>query len=103
MRSRALITDCSSFLMEYSAVNRPLIHLLRKDVEFGIAKPCKRLANSFYKVRSIQELEHTLKEVIEAFSDSNKEIRKAAIKELNLWHVRCSDRIVAYLRDMIRS
>lgn len=102
MRSRALITDCSSFLMEYSAVNRPLIHLLRKDAEFGMAEPCKRLANSFYKVRNIQELEHTLKEVIEAFRDPNKEIRKSAIKELNLWHVRCSDRILAYLRDMIR-
>lgn len=103
MRSRALITDCSSFLMEYSAVNRPLIHLLRKDAAFPLAEPCRRLSDSFYKVRNNRELESTLKNVIEDFRDPNKEKRRAAIEELNLWHVRSADRIVDYLRNMVNS
>ena len=100
MRSRALITDCSSFLMEYSAVNRPLIHLLRKDAEYRLAEPCLRLSDSFYKAKNLKEFEHILKEVVEDFRDPNREKRKAAIEELNLWHVRCSDRIADYLRPM---
>ncbi len=101
MRSRALITDCSSFLMEYSAVNRPLIHLVRKDAGYKLAAPCRRLSNSFYKVNCIRALKRTLKDVVEDFHDPNKDKRKGAIEELNLWHVRCSDRIVAYLRSLV--
>ena len=102
LRSRALITDCSSFLMEYSAVNRPLIHLIRKDTLYRPAQPCERLFDSFYKVHGIDELAKTLKSVIEDFQDPHAAAREAAIKDLNLWHVRCADNIVKYLREILK-
>lgn len=99
--SRAMITDCSSFLMEYSAVNRPLIHLIRKDSLYQVARPCNRLFNSFYKVCDNKELEQTLKNIIEDYKDPHAAEREVAIKELNLWHVRCADNIVKYLKELV--
>lgn len=101
MRSRALITDCSSFLMEYSAVNRPLIHLVRSDTKYKVAKPCRQLFESFYAVRDKKELETALKLVVEDFNDTKVRERDSVVNTLNLWHVKCSERIVSYLEEIL--
>lgn len=98
LQSRALITDCSSFLMEYSAVNRPLIHLTRRDSIYKVAKPCRRLFGTFYKAGNRKELERALKVVLEDGEDPQADEREVAIRELNLWHVRCANTILNYLR-----
>ena len=103
MRSRALITDCSSFLMEYSAVNRPLIRLVRNDSKYKTAKPCQRLFDSFYNVWNLDELRGTLKLILEDFSDPHVREREAAVSALNLWHVRCAEKIVSYMREILVS
>lgn len=101
MRSRALITDCSSFLMEYSAVNRPLIHLVRSDTKYGVAKPCMVLFDSFYTVSNLKELGDALKLVVEDFNDPKVQERESAVNTLNLWHVKCSEKILSYLKKTL--
>lgn len=96
-KSRALITDCSSFLMEYSAVNRPLIHLVSSRCRFEPAPPSKALFESFYSVRSVSELKSILRLVLEENMDLNRSKRFAAIKELNIWHVNAASDICDYL------
>jgi hypothetical protein len=101
-RSRAMITDCSSFLVEYSAVDRPLIHLISPDSVYEAAKPCRKLFDSFYKVHDVGQLRKTLSLVIEDFRDPKATLRREAICELNLWHSHCADTIAQYLLDELR-
>ena len=102
LRSRAMITDCSSFLVEYSSVNRPLIHLVTESTIYKPAEPSKVLFESFYSVRTVDELDVVLKQVLEDGIDPKRSLREEAIAKLNLWHVRSAGNIIEFMRGLLR-
>ena len=96
--SRVLITDCGSFLTEYGATGRPVIHLIcakncRKPVP-----PSKMVYDTYYQVHNLDEMYATFKTVIEDAQDPKKEERLAAVKEAGIADVNASENIVNYLR-----
>ena len=50
LESRALVTDCCSFLTEYGATGKPIIHLLREDTGVVPLPPSKAVFDAFYQV-----------------------------------------------------
>ena len=101
MRSLAMITDCTSFLLEYSSLNKPLIHLVSPHRRHDPAKVYNKLLDSFYQVKSLEDLHDVLKLVVEERKDPKSVERLAAITELNLLNSRASERIVDHLTGLI--
>lgn len=82
-KTKALITDCGSFLTEFMYVNSPIIHLERKEAtEFNSG--VKKIVESSYRVFNIQELESVLDKVVVNNIDDKKEEREKILKELDI-------------------
>jgi len=99
--SCAMVTDCGSFLSEYGATGRPIIHLISSD---NIRKPISRLANlydTYYKVHNLTELEKVLRMVVEEGCDPNLEKRLSAVEDTGLGSINASENIVNHLRIVL--
>ncbi len=72
LKSRALITDCGSFLTEYFVIGKPLIHLISKDAKMFPCKALQKYFDTFYNVYSLDELRDTLAMVLERSEDPMK-------------------------------
>ena len=101
MESYAMITDSSSFLMEYSAINRPLIRLVSKKCLYQPARPTQELFNSFYNVKTIEELYSTLHTVLELRQDPKRGMREKAIRGLGLCCRGVGEDIAHYINRQI--
>lgn len=62
LQSKAMITDCGSFLIEYFVTGKPIIHLISDDCKEVPLEPSKVIFDTFYKA-------HTLKEMYQHFQD----------------------------------
>ena len=100
-RSKAMITDCASFLLEYPATGRPIIHLRRLDHRPDYGEFMLPLLNSYYQVTNEQELLSTLKVVVENGEDPNRDIRLKCLRELNVIETDASDNIIKYLNKRL--
>lgn len=73
--SVCMITDCGSFLVEYSFTGKPLIHLVS-----GFAhQPCyplRKILNNYYQVYSFSELEEIMEKVLIKRIDNKKNARE---------------------------
>ena len=99
--SRAMITDCGSFLSEYGATGRPVIHLISAE---NIRRPISKLASlydTYYKVHDQAELKETLGQVVEAGLDPARAKRLEALKESGLGSVCASENIISHLRKVL--
>ena len=81
--SRALITDCDSFLSEYAVTGNPIIRLVSKVKNNRHYSPLKSLFDSYYQVHNKDELEQTLNEIIVRGNDPLRETRLAELIFLN--------------------
>lgn len=97
LESRALITDCGSFLPEYGSTWRPVIRLISSRNRHIPPKAAKRVYDTYYNVHNLDELRATLKLVVEDRQDPNHDIRIAAVKAANLAGEDASRNIVGYL------
>lgn len=101
LRSKAMITDCGSFLAEYGSTGKPLIHLLCEQNTAVPPRPSKMLWDTFYKVRNVEEMTRTFCCVLERGEDPNREDRQRVLTELKLSGGNASNRIVDYLRKTV--
>ena len=99
--SRALITDCGSFLTEYGATGRPVIHLICDKNRRVPAAPAKAVYDTYYRVRNLDELHATLKTVVEDMRDPRREERLAAVRKAGIADVNASRNIVGYLQGVL--
>ena len=100
-RSRALVTDCASFLTEYACTGNPIVRMISP---VAITKPgqmSRKLYSTYYQVRSPEELEPMLDKIVIRREDPNREARLAAAKAMNLTGVDAAGNIVAYLEKLI--
>lgn len=76
----AMITDCGSFLSEFGATKKPIIHLINPENNLEIPD----LYDTYYKVHNLDELTDTLHEVLEKGNDYKRDTRIKAVVKSNL-------------------
>lgn len=81
-QSKAMITDCGSFLTEYFVTKKPVIHLI-SETSIGYNPSAEAVVENYYKAHNLEELELLLNNIIIKNEDPLKEIRLKAIKDLN--------------------
>lgn len=81
--SKAMISDCGSFLTEYLPVNNPLIRLVSKDA-YPYNPSAKIVVSAYYSASNLQELYELLDKVIIKNIDTMREKRKEVIEKLCL-------------------
>lgn len=75
--SKLMITDCSTFLLEYFATGKPLIRLVSPNSgEFNIIT--KNIIKHFYNVENLNELEKTLQTILIEEKDELRSEREKA-------------------------
>lgn len=99
--AKALITDCGSFLVEFPMTGKPLIRLIPKELDYPLFPAFKKLYDSFYSVRSLDEMYTTFAQVLERGEDPKKKERVNAVHELGLMGAGTSaERIMGKLREV---
>lgn len=76
----AMITDCGSFLSEFGATKKPIIHLINPENNLEMPD----LYDTYYKVHNLDELTDTLHEVLEKGNDYKRDTRIKAVVKANL-------------------
>ena len=102
LRSRVLVTDSASFLTEYGATGKPVVHLIRKDNGVVPFPPSKAVYDTYYQVSDMNELQCVFKMVLEDGCDPLKDERLAAVRAAGIAKSHASENIVAYLRTLIK-
>lgn len=102
LKSNAMITDCGSFLLEYGATGKPLIHLVPNGAGMGISPHIKDLLDAYYRVETNEGLMMTLDMVLSKGEDPKRPQRLAALRKTGLLGVDAAQNIVDYLRKELR-
>ena len=103
LKSRAMITDSNSFLMEYMAVGQPLIHLVPRDDNTLVCREAEAVFRTFYVAHDEEELAKLLRLVVEERGDPTREARCAAAREAAVLGNHAGRRIFNWLGDMLRA
>ncbi len=82
-KSKAMITDCGSFLAEYMPSKNPVI-LLRSSIATPYNFLAKKVTKYYYKAHNTEELSALLDEVILNGIDKDKEKRLKMLEDLAL-------------------
>lgn len=102
-KSSAMITDCGSFLTEYSCMDKPLIRLYYHNDNLPPNPILERLYSTFYYAHNNDELMAFLKKVICQHQDPNKDCRHEEIVRLGLNRSDASERIIDYIDSLLSS
>ena len=98
-KSKAMITDSESFLYEYPATGRSLIHLVFKDDDLSGNLPGLRpLLKSYYRVDNEADMLDTFKMVLEDGKDPKRDERLALLKEAGIVGVNAANNILECLK-----
>lgn len=97
-KSDAMITDCGSFLSEYGATGKPIIHLLSKRNTVVPPEVIARVYGTYYQAHDVAELSGWLATVLERGEDPKREERQAALRDAGFLSTNAAENIVRYLR-----
>lgn len=101
MKSKALITDCGSFLTEYFATGKPLIHLISADAKIQPISITKPYFDSWYKVHDLAEMAEVFETVLERGEDPMREERLAVLQRAGLSDHYAAEKILVYLNHTL--
>ena len=101
LKAKAMITDSASFLTEFGATGKPLIHLISSETKFAVLPPSRELFGTYYSVHDVDELGKTLARVLEKGDDFKKEERTNALERLGIAKNYAAKRIVEYLDECL--
>ncbi len=82
-RSRAMITDCLSFLSEYLILDRPLIRLEPLNAPY-VAPPARKKFDAMYRVNDLKSMQEVFDTVLVKNLDPMKETRHRVIHEIGM-------------------
>lgn len=102
-RSSAMITDCGSFLTEYSCMDKPLIRLYYHKDNLPPNPILEKLYRTFYYAHNNEELKELLESVICQHQDPNKAARHEEVVRVGLNSSDASRRIINYLHSLLTS
>ena len=97
LHSKAMVTDCGSFLTEYFATGKPLIHLLSPAVKFSPHKLSSKMFDSFYKVSQLEELPEVLDQIVIEGKDPKCREREKVLREMDFGTRSAAQNILDYL------
>ncbi len=101
--SSAMITDCGSFLTEYSCMDKPLIRLYYHKENLPPNPILKELYKTFYYAHNNDELQELLNSIICRKEDTKKSERHREVSALGLNKSNTAQRIVDYLNTLLSS
>lgn len=99
-RSSAMITDCGSFLTEYSCMGKPLIRLYYHKDNLPPNPILEKLYRTFYYAHNNEELKELLESVICQHLDPNKAARHEEVVHVGLNSSDTSRKIINYLDSL---
>lgn len=100
-RSRALITDCASFLAEYPPCGGAMIHLISSTCKDPPNPIQNQMYDTFYKVHNLEEMERVFDDVLVKGLDPNRDVRMKAVRELNLIGNNAAENILKHISDSL--
>lgn len=100
-RSSAMITDCGSFLSEYSCMDKPLIRLYYHKDNLPPNPILENLYSTFYYAHNNTELQELLESVIYHHKDPNKAARHEEIVRVGFNKSNTSREIIHYLNSLL--
>lgn len=98
--SKALITDCGSFLIEYFATGKPLLHLISESCKPKAPRFIQKIFDTFYKVDNNEELYETLDEILVKGNDYLKEYRKKVLNKQTWINTYAAENIIEDIRQV---
>lgn len=99
--SSVLITDCGSFLTEYACTGLPIIHLISHDNPPEVLSVLKKLYDTYYQVRTLEELNSVCNDVIINGRDVKRDERVRMLRECGLLERESSaQRILSYWAEL---
>lgn len=103
LESKAMITDCSSFLTEYSCTGKPLIRLIPENGKCMVPpNPAfVELYETFYNVYNNSQLLTTLKGVVENGIDPHCNKRLEVINKAGLANNYAAKNIIEYIQALL--
>lgn len=100
-RSRALVTDCGSFLTEYGCTGKPVIRLICHNLNVEPHPAVKSLYAQYYNVRTEEELTSVFDEVVRKGNDTKRADRRRELDRANLVGHKVAKRIVDHLENLL--
>lgn len=102
-KSSAMITDCGSFLTEYSCMDKPLIRLYYHKDNLPPHPIVEKLYSTFYSAHNNAELQELLESIICQHQDPKKDVRHEEVVRVGLNSSDTSRRIIHYLDSLLSS
>lgn len=102
-QSSVMITDCGSFLTEYAATGKPIIHLVSSGNTHEPMAPSAELYSTYYQVHNLDEMYKIFREVLEERLDPKMAERHAAVRKAKLVGGNAGEAIAGYLETEIKS
>ncbi len=99
LKSRALITDCGSFLFEYAATGNPVIRLIPDNVNTFPCPAAKPVCDEFYNVHSLEEMYKAFDLVIRDRKDPKRESRQKAARDCELVGNYAAKKVLGMLKN----
>ncbi len=97
MGSKAMVTDSNSFLLEYMAVGKPLLHLVPQKTNMKACAEAESVFKTFYAARDVEEMTAWLKTVVEDGQDPRGDERRDAARSAAVLDNHAGKRIVDWL------
>lgn len=102
LKSKAMVTDSGSFLLEYGATGKPLIHLVPPGANTELSPHIKDLLDAYYRVEDTTDLMAIFALVLEKGEDPKFRQRLTALRKTGLLGIDAAQNIVDYLRKELR-
>lgn len=101
LASRAMITDCGSFLTEYAATGMPIIHLENPNSDVRAHPILETLYATYYRATSCDEMFATFESVLLRGEDPKKDARQDQVAATGLRNVYAAKNILEYLDALV--
>ena len=92
-KSKTLVTDCASFLIEYFVTGKPVIRLVSTKSNVKATEFSQNIFNTFYNIKNNDELVNVFKNVLEENNDYLKAKRLCALEETGLLNGNAAENI----------
>lgn len=99
--ARLLVTDSCSFLTEFGATGKPILHLRRGDNGVAYLPPSEKLFGTYYRAGEEREMVFWLERLLEKGEDPRREERLEALREARISGNGASRAIADHMRNLL--
>ena len=100
-KSRAMITDCGSFLLEYAPTGMPIIRPLAADFSLTPSASAQKIFETYYTAHNWDELRAFLDRVIIGGDDFQRPARLKVSNEMGLTGKCAAQKVIEFIEKQI--